>query len=101
MLRPAFPNVNGIVLSENAQVLKIVPGKHGFPLGFPVTFGRTSKKPTPPPPSLEEKLVTASVTVNQFPVDAVVMPAICQFPMIWFFNPVALPPNCFPFPNGN
>src|ERR1700691_1891420 len=89
MFRPAFPNVNGVVLSTKAQVLKMVPGMHGFELGLLTTFGRTSKYLTPPPPSLEETLVTASVTVNQLPVEAVVMPANCQFPMIWFFRPVA------------
>jgi hypothetical protein len=30
---------------------------HGFPLGFPTTLGRTSKKPTPPP--LEETILLA------------------------------------------
>src|SRR5260370_25655992 len=100
MFRPAFPNVNGIVLSTKAQVLKTVPATHGFAFGLPTTLGRTSKNPTPPPPSLDETFVAASVIVNQLPVEAVVMPAICQFPMICFFKPVASPPNLFPFPNG-
>lgn len=101
MLRPAFPNVKGMVLSTKAQVLKTVPAMHDFPLGLPTTFGRTWKKPTPPPPSLVDTLVTASVMVNQFPVEAVVMPETCQLPIIWFFSPVASPPNFFPFPNGS
>src|ERR1700678_899751 len=74
MLRPALQNVNGIVLSTKAHVLNTVAGRHGLPFWFATTFVGTSKKGTPPPASLEDTLVAASVILNQFPVEAVVIP---------------------------
>src|SRR5260370_40385743 len=100
MFLPALPNVPKTVLLANAQVLKRVPGTHGFPLGLPTTFGRAALKTNPPPSELE-RFVTMSVGVNQFPVEAVVIPATCQLPMIWFKRPEAFPPISLSLPKGN
>src|SRR5664279_5145646 len=101
MFRPSFPNVPWTRLLVNAQVLKKVPGTQGLPLGLPMTLGREQLNPTVPPQSVFELFTRVSDTVNQLPVEAEVMPAICQLPITWFKKPEAFPPNRLPFPNGN
>src|ERR1019366_2812475 len=101
MFRPSFPNVPWTRLLVNAQVLKKVPATQGLPLGLPTTFGREQLNPTVPPQSVFELLTKGSVTVNQFPVEADVMPAICQWPISWSRKPEAFPPKALPLPNGS
>src|SRR5580658_9827108 len=100
MFRPASPNDPTTVFVAKAQVLNSVPGRHGWPLGFPTTLGRAALA-TSPPPSDVERLVEMSVGVYQFPVVAITMPATCQPPMNWFNTPETFPPNALFFPNGN
>ena len=68
-------------------------------VGIPTTLGRAALA-TSPPPSDVERLVAMSVGVYQFPVLAIVIPATCQLPMIWFQTPEALPPNALFLPKG-
>src|SRR5712692_3615136 len=96
----ALPKVPKVVLVANAHVLKRVPRRQGLPFGSPMTWGRAALN-TVPPPSEFARLVAISVGVNQFPVEAVVIPAICQLPMSWFSQPEAFPPNLFPLPKGS
>src|SRR4029077_11473279 len=100
MFRPASPKLPKIVFVAKAQVLKRVPGRHGFEFGLPTTFGREALN-TNPPPSEFERFVAMSVGVNQFPVDAVAIPATFQFPMILLRTPEAFPPIHLSFPNGS
>src|ERR1700730_438371 len=102
MFRPSFPNAPWTrLVVVNAHVLKKVPGAQGLPLGSPTTFGRAQLNETVPPQSVFELFTRGVVTVNQLPVEADVIPAICQLPITWFKKPEALPPNSLPFPNGN
>src|ERR1700722_12354386 len=99
MFRPASPKVPKVVLPTNAQVLNSVPGRQCAPLGLPTTLGRAQLK-TAPPQSEFEVFTRSSVGVNQLPVCAETIPVTCQFPIIWFSTPDALPPNRWSLPNG-
>src|SRR5437660_12462407 len=101
MLRPAFPNVPMTEFGANAQILKIVPGIHGLLLGSLTRFGRTQLPTVPPQSEVETELPLTSVGVNQFPVEAVTMPASCQPPRIWSVAPEKFPPNGLPLPKGS
>src|SRR5690349_6110856 len=100
ILRLASPNEPKISLVANAQVLKSVAGAQALPLGSPTTFGRDTLNTVPPPSELDRSF-EMSVGVNQFPVEAVVMPATCQSPIIRFRTPVAFPAIALFFPKGS
>src|SRR5690348_16918610 len=101
MLRPASPQVPIIVFGAKAQVLKMVPGIQGFALGSPTRFGRTQLATVPPQSEVETELPLTSFGVNQFPVEAVTIPASCHPPMILSAAPERLPPIGFPLPKGS
>src|SRR5437667_7501169 len=101
ILRPALPKPKksdaGALVggSWNEQVLKNVPATQGWPFGFcPGT--RSARCP----PSELAKLPLPSVIVYQFPVERVVIPAICQPPRILSAAPFRPPPKCLPCPMG-
>ena len=99
VLRPTFPK-EPRAGSWYRQVLKNtslpVAGTHS---AVSPKSGRCDTPPTPP--SEFAKFPLESSTVNQFPVDTLVIPAICQPPTIWFARPVAAPKNFFPWPKGS
>src|SRR5436309_333320 len=78
-----------------ARAADNVAATQGWPFGF--CLGTRSARC---PPSELAKLPLPSVIVYQFPVERVVIPAICQPPRILSAAPFRPPPKCLPCPMG-
>src|SRR5437588_9780273 len=74
-----------IVVQAGIEKHQLSRGRHAS--GRETESGRCETPPTPP--SEFAKFPLESSTVNQFPLDTLVIPAICHPPINWFAKPPA------------